>query len=199
MARRRQTREEQRHATRAAILATATKLFLKQGIEATSLDAVAARLGLTKGAIYANFASKPDLVRAVAEAASSGSADALAVLLRPDLSLTQRLRRFARSLVTDRFSRELVLLDLEYLIYAARNRRWARSVRRERDASLQDLADRFRAVTRRERLPLDEVRFLELLMLVGRGIIQKRTVDPGSLTASDAEAMVCALLQKPRR
>jgi hypothetical protein len=39
-------------------------------------------------------------------------------------------------------------------------------------------------VNGRERLPLDEVRFLELLMLVARGIIQKRTVDPESLTAA---------------
>jgi AcrR family transcriptional regulator len=193
MAGTRKTRAEQRIETRGAIIATAARLFLKQGIEATSIDAVAARLGLTKGAVYANFRSKLELVEAVA-VANSRSAGTMGVLVEP-LPLAERLRRFGRELVIGRFSRDLVLLDLEYVIYAARNRRWARDSRRRRQASLSALAARFRAVNRAQgdRLPLDEERFLELLVLVGRGIIQKLTVDPGSLRPADVHAMIALL------
>lgn len=193
--RKRQTRAEQRDATRAAILDAAAELFLKQGIAATSLDAVAAKLGLTKGAVYANFASKAELVNAVGAMAGSGNAEVIAGLIRTDRSLKQRLAQFARSLVHSRFTKDLVLLDLEFVIYAARTPSWARAAQRQRETSMQEFAAQFRAVNQAQgaRLPIDELRFLELLLLVGRGIVQKRTVDPGSVTAADAEAMVGVL------
>ena len=45
------------------LLATASKLFNRNGIEATSLDEIGGALGLTKGVIYHYFEDKPDLVR----------------------------------------------------------------------------------------------------------------------------------------
>lgn len=52
--------------TRERLLDVAAELFQARGISAVSLDQVAARAGLTKGAIYGSFASKDDLVLAVA-------------------------------------------------------------------------------------------------------------------------------------
>lgn len=52
--------------TREKLLDAAAELFQTRGIATTSLDEVAGRAGLTKGAIYGNFASKDDLVFAVA-------------------------------------------------------------------------------------------------------------------------------------
>ena len=52
--------------TRAKLLDVAAELFLAQGIAGVSLDAVARQAGLTKGAIYGNFANKDELVFAVA-------------------------------------------------------------------------------------------------------------------------------------
>lgn len=51
--------------TRAKLLDFAAELFRKEGIANVSLDAIAGAAGLTKGAIYGNFASKDDLVFAV--------------------------------------------------------------------------------------------------------------------------------------
>jgi len=51
--------------TRARLLDAAAELFRTNGIARVSLDAIARRAGLTKGAIYGNFASKDDLVYAV--------------------------------------------------------------------------------------------------------------------------------------
>ena len=65
------SRSAQKQATRAAIIEAAAWLFARRGIDATSIDAVAARVGLTKGAVYANFESKRELIEAVAEAYSA--------------------------------------------------------------------------------------------------------------------------------
>ena len=53
----RPTREQ----TRARIMAAAESALIERGIEATSLDDIAASAGLTKGAIYSSFPSKDAL------------------------------------------------------------------------------------------------------------------------------------------
>lgn len=59
------SRQEQRVRNRLKLVAAAEKLFAERGIEGASLDEVAAEAGLTKGAVYSNFASKEELVMEV--------------------------------------------------------------------------------------------------------------------------------------
>jgi AcrR family transcriptional regulator len=61
------TRAERRQRTRDELVDAAERLFSKQGFHSTSLDAVAADAGFTKGAVYSNFESKEDLFFAVYE------------------------------------------------------------------------------------------------------------------------------------
>jgi AcrR family transcriptional regulator len=56
-----------RERTRAALIDAAAALVGEFGYEGTSLEAVAARAGMSRGAIYGNFASRDDLFLAVAE------------------------------------------------------------------------------------------------------------------------------------
>lgn len=53
--------------TRARLVEAAVEVANARGLAAASLDEIAASAGMTKGAIYSNFASKADLVMAVAE------------------------------------------------------------------------------------------------------------------------------------
>jgi AcrR family transcriptional regulator len=62
---------ERSGATIGAVLDAARKLFAAQGFEATSIDAIAARAGVAKGAVYHHFASKDDVFAQVFEAASA--------------------------------------------------------------------------------------------------------------------------------
>ena len=57
----------QGEATRAALLAAARELFGSQGYAATAIEDVAARAGVTKGALYHHFGGKVDLFQAVYE------------------------------------------------------------------------------------------------------------------------------------
>ena len=61
------TRAERQQRTRQELVDAAERLFSGQGFHATSIDAVAAEAGFTKGAIYSNFESKEDLFFAVYE------------------------------------------------------------------------------------------------------------------------------------
>lgn len=57
----RKTREEAEK-TRARILASALSLFVKRGYDHTTFTDIAARLGMTKGAVYWHFDSKKQLL-----------------------------------------------------------------------------------------------------------------------------------------
>jgi AcrR family transcriptional regulator len=59
------TQAERTEATTGQLLAAAQELFGRDGYTATSIDAVAAAAGMTKGAAYHHFAGKPALFRAV--------------------------------------------------------------------------------------------------------------------------------------
>lgn len=47
--------------TRAAILDAAEKMFFEKGVGSTTLDEIAARAGVTRGAVYWHFSSKTDI------------------------------------------------------------------------------------------------------------------------------------------
>ena len=53
--------EERRARTRAVLLRAAAAAFAERGYEGASIDAIAASVGLSKGAVYTHFPSKLDL------------------------------------------------------------------------------------------------------------------------------------------
>jgi AcrR family transcriptional regulator len=61
----RRTQAERTEATTAALVDAARELFARDGYDATSLDAVAARAKVTKGAVYHHFDGKRQLFEAV--------------------------------------------------------------------------------------------------------------------------------------
>ncbi len=65
--RRRRTRADSAHATRAALVAAAVAEFAEHGFDAPSLDAICARAGYTRGAFYVHFRDRAALMSAVVE------------------------------------------------------------------------------------------------------------------------------------
>jgi AcrR family transcriptional regulator len=57
----RRTQRERRAETRAKVLTAAGRVFAARGYHAATLDEIAERAALSKGAVYYNFASKEDL------------------------------------------------------------------------------------------------------------------------------------------
>lgn len=63
--------EDRRAATRGTIISAATKAFGGEGYAHTSVDQIASRAGVAKGAVYHHFSSKDVLFEAVLESVSS--------------------------------------------------------------------------------------------------------------------------------
>ena len=67
------TQQQRSDTTREALLAACRGLLLAEGVEATTMAAVLARTGLSKGALYHHFASKTELIAAIYKAESQGA------------------------------------------------------------------------------------------------------------------------------
>src|SRR5271165_330252 len=60
-------KEKQRNEREALILKTAEEVFLEKGYYETSMDEIAARVGVAKGTVYLHFPGKEELVAKIFE------------------------------------------------------------------------------------------------------------------------------------
>ncbi len=86
-------REEILAYKRERILEEAVKLFYERGFTGTTLDDIAAELGVTKPFIYTHFRSKTDLLAALCKPTIELSLDAVARGSKSPGTPTERLRR----------------------------------------------------------------------------------------------------------
>lgn len=121
-------RPDRREQTRTALLAAARRLWAERGIHGASLDDVAAAAGLTKGAVYSNFAGKTDLLLALLERLTQSmvglEAEIHSALHARDASREERLGRaseaYTRHLAGED-TRLAALLMMEFWLYGARH------------------------------------------------------------------------------
>jgi AcrR family transcriptional regulator len=123
---RRTSREDRRAQTRAALLDAAERLWAERGIRGASLDEIAAAAGMTKGAVYSNFAGKTDLVLSLLERYSQNEQ---CLELTEDLGESDRSpedrfidasRRYARKLSVEE-TRMRALLVMELWLFGMRD------------------------------------------------------------------------------
>ncbi len=84
---------------RAGVLEIAVELFNEQGYDATSVADLAARLGVTKSALYHHYTSKEELLAAALERALDGLEGLLASIAASEGSAAERLDAVLRGAV----------------------------------------------------------------------------------------------------
>lgn len=82
--------------TRAAVIAAAAELFVSKGWAATGMREIASAAGVALETVYSHFASKPGLLRAVADASVMGDDQPLPLAQRPEFLELGRGRRSTR-------------------------------------------------------------------------------------------------------
>ncbi len=90
-------RELNRQDRREAILAVAGRSFLTNGYAGTTMSAIAATLGGSKGTLWSYFPSKADLFEAVLDHATAAYRAQVTLLLDPCGNLASTLERFGTS------------------------------------------------------------------------------------------------------
>lgn len=103
-------KERQRQEREALILRAAADLLAERGYHEMSLDDIAARVGISKGAIYLHFARKEDLVIALLEQGSTVFLRELETVLSSDDSPPDKLRAIIRQYSVDRSEHRHLLL-----------------------------------------------------------------------------------------
>lgn len=121
------SRAERDARNRAALIAAAEEIFTDRGIGGASLDEIADRADLTKGALYTRFAGKGDLILAVIEHRLHHDPDAhafVAILTATDLTGNDRFERWIGQWTTvfaDGSRARFARLLFEFLPYALTN------------------------------------------------------------------------------
>jgi AcrR family transcriptional regulator len=175
------TRAESQARTRELLIATARRLFLRDGYHATSLERVAEAAGFSKGAVYSNFATKDELCQVVIETIRAEQVRTIVDAFGGEGTAEDRLAVFhawARRSIGDP---GWTLLEAEFAVHAARRdprlreqvavggRGWADALR----MLIVQEADR-----RGVRLPLPAGELADVLLGLGIGLGLRRAVDP---------------------
>ena len=78
------------------VLRTAADLFRERGYRATTLDDIAARLGMSKASLYTYFHAKEEMLAAISRQTIAAFTRELSLVLRSDLGPEDKLRRVVR-------------------------------------------------------------------------------------------------------
>ena len=92
-------REASKLERRAAIVEIAKRSFVEQGYAGTTMSAIAAELGGSKGTLWSYFASKEELFAAVLDEATTAFRGQLDDVLRTRSTLAETVRGFCRSFI----------------------------------------------------------------------------------------------------
>jgi AcrR family transcriptional regulator len=166
------SRQARKAETRQALIRAAGELFALHGMERTSLDEIAARVGLTKGAIYANFRNKDELIEAVGDEFSQVSDTT--TLHDPTSGIAERLAALGAEVaeMLPQIAAVNVMLHLEYDLYLQRHPQQAERERQTQHAWLVQEGRDFDEIARArgEQLPLTGAQLWALLIGAVRGI-----------------------------
>jgi AcrR family transcriptional regulator len=176
------TREEKKARTRAQLMDAAATVFARRGYVAASLDEVAEEAGLTKGAVYSNFASKEELFEAVIEDRLNEPMKHAADVIDRSAGTTEELAMAGARAFVDvvQQEREVFLLALEMNIHVARHPELAPAFAAGRREQLAEVADIIAEHSKAsgDALPLPAFQMAIAVEALSQGIALHTLVDP---------------------
>jgi len=198
MIKQRRSRAERSAQTRAELMASGRRLFLRRGFHAASLELVAEEAGFTIGAVYSRFGSKADLFLAILdEHIDQIVADVATVAsLDQPLGVHAELLAGRRMALLDR-EREWFPLVVEFWSHAARDQR----LRREFGARHERLVGAYAGLIEADYarlglpLPLAPEVLARAVVAMGNGIALERLADPARVPEGLLSTMAVAFLR----
>jgi len=118
---RRMRQAERTQATRAALIASAERIFARDGFEAARIEDIAMDAGRTRGAFYANFEGKAEIFIALKRITFQRLRSEVSVLLANVEGKEARERLVALYIVEQLHDSKSLLLQLEFKLFAIRH------------------------------------------------------------------------------
>lgn len=172
--------------TRDAVVEAAVLLFNQQGYDRTSMNEIAAVLGITKPALYYHFTSKEEILLVGIQRASEIIQVALDTSAKADASAVERIETFVRAYgkaFLDPIFRCLVLADERVL--GSEGRAQIRSCKRHSQQQLESLL-------REAELAPEEVRSVALVIF---GALNWTATSSGDRIGVEVERVTSATLR----
>jgi AcrR family transcriptional regulator len=181
-----------RAATRARLIEAAAAAVADKGFRDTTLDAIAAKAGMTKGAIYDNFASKEDLFVAV----MSCNPGRLPIPENPEGSTADKLAAMARAVTADNEADRLQIpLRAEFLLYSLAHPEMRETMHHwlQQGFSAEDVQTR--AAFAPGELPLSPQAFVVMMQAMIPGLMYLRSQAPDLVNEKVVAEIFAALAE----
>lgn len=204
------TQEQRKADTRARLLTAAADLFARQGVQATSADAVADAAERTSGSVYAHFGSKEGLLLALLDEweheVSSRMSDALGDAAPGRARFETMWRQFAGSPgspgAADGRAADWLLLEHELLLQAARKPEVGTVLARRFASGRRQMGVSFERWTEDDGSPppLGGADLATLVLALLLGLEMQRRIDPAAVPdelAADGLALLFGRLPAP--
>ena len=198
MTKQRLTRAERSAQTRAELMDSARRLFLRRGFHAASLELVAEEAGFTIGAVYSRFGSKADLFLAILDERIDQIVTEVAEVARTDQPIPAHAELLAgRRMGLLEREREWFPLVIEFWSHAARDERLRREFATRHERLVAAYAGLIEADYARLGLPLPlapEV-LARAVVAMGNGVALERLADPDRVPEGLLSTMAIAFLR----
>ncbi len=125
------TREQSREITREKLRSAAIREISIAGYTGTSIDRICDSAGFSRGAFYANFDNKEDLLLDIMRSFHDRGAESWIALINSDISLGELMPRLREHFSEYLADRDRILFTAEILLYAKRNPELLASYRQE--------------------------------------------------------------------
>ncbi|HEY2600040.1 MAG TPA: TetR family transcriptional regulator [Thermoleophilaceae bacterium] len=177
MARQRLSRKEQQAHTRSRLIEAAGTVFARRGLHHASIDDVAQQAGFTKGAFYANFASKEELFLAMLDERFGARLAELERATAGDEAPEEQARQagadFSRAIAADP---EWERLFFEFAAHAGRNEEFRKELVERYGALREHIEEIYRRRIERDPempeppVPLDKIVLMTFAMVNGMAL-----------------------------
>ncbi|BBY20336.1 TetR/AcrR family transcriptional regulator [Mycobacterium stomatepiae] len=197
------TRAKRQEQTRAELLEAAKQRFLAHGYAATSLEDIADDAGYSKGAVYSNFGSKPNLCREVLESIHQEKLTEMSDLAKSDTGISERVDALNAWLERTAGDVGWTMLELEFAVLSRHNFELTQMISGLRNQAAQMVVGALRSMLTGQGLTeeqlmlngsadsLDDLGNLFLSAGIGLGI--QRAIDP-SLPARPVTATITRII-----
>jgi AcrR family transcriptional regulator len=175
------TKGGKRARTRARLIDAAAKMIVERGYEGTTLEAVAASVGMTRGAIYGNFKNRDDLFLAVLQVHFKP----LDPAFKPGATLKTQMRVVGEA-VADLIHapRQRPSLSAELQLYAETHEEMRIKLARLTAAAVRLHADKWLKFLPKDELPMAPDEFIIVVDALIDGLLFQHSLTPELVTRS---------------